>query len=152
MDRSLLPIVATVTGPKMPLVPRKGLLAIAAVIDVAIHANSRPVSAKALASRHQLPPRHLEPVLQALVRDGILKGIRGPHGGYELGRERDRITADDILRAAIAADDAEDLALPESLLLNEVVRPALVETERTFSTALGRININDMVKRAEMLK
>ena len=130
MDRSLLPIVATVTGPKMPLVPRKGLLAIAAVIDVAIHANSRPVSAKALASRHQLPPRHLEPVLQALVRDGILKGIRGPHGGYELGRERDRITADDILRAAIArflrsarnaidvGDDGEDLALPDSLLLN----------------------------------
>jgi Rrf2 family protein len=136
----------------MPLVPRKGLLAIAAVIDVAIHANSRPVSAKALAARHQLPPRHLEPVLQALVRDGILKGIRGPHGGYELGRERDQITADDILRAAVAADDAEDLALPDSLLLNEVVRPALVETERTFSIALGRINIDDMVKRAETLK
>ena len=136
----------------MPLVPRKGLLAIAAVIDVAIHANSRPVSAKALAARHQLPPRHLEPVLQALVRDGILKGIRGPHGGYELGRERDRITADDILRAAITADDADGLTLPDSLLLNEVVRPALVETERTFSTALGRINIDDMVKRAEMLK
>jgi Rrf2 family protein len=136
----------------MPLVPRKGLLAIAAVIDVAIHANSRPVSAKALAARHQLPPRHLEPVLQALVRDGILKGIRGPHGGYELGRERDRITADDILRAAVTADDADGLALPDSLLLNEVVRPALVETERTFSTALGRINIDDMIKRAEMLK
>ncbi len=136
----------------MPLVPRKGLLAIAAVIDVAIHANSRPVSAKALAARHQLPPRHLEPVLQALVRDGILKGIRGPHGGYELGRERDRITADDILRAAVTADDAEDLVLPDSLLLNEVVRPALVETERTFSIALGRINIDDMVKRAETLK
>ncbi len=136
----------------MPLVPRKGLLAIAAVIDVAIHAHSRPVSAKALAARHQLPPRHLEPVLQALVRDGILKGIRGPHGGYELGRERDRITADDILRAAVAADDADDLVLPDSSLLNEVVRPALVETERTFSVALGRINIDDMVKRAETLK
>ena len=136
----------------MPLVPRKGLLAIAAVIDVAIHANSRPVSAKALAARHQLPPRHLEPVLQALVRDGILKGIRGPHGGYELGRDRDSITADDILRAAVAADDAEDLALPDSSLLSKVVRPALVETERILSVALGRINIDDMVKRAEMLK
>ena len=136
----------------MPLVPRKGLLAIAAVIDVAIHANSRPVSAKALAARHQLPPRHLEPVLQALVRDGILKGIRGPHGGYELAREGSHITADDILRAAVAAEDAEELSLPDSTLLNEVVRPALIETERTFSVALGRININDMVKRAEMLK
>ena len=65
----------------------------------------RPVSAKTLAARRRLPPRHLEPVLQALVQDGILKGIRGPHGGYALGRERNRITADDILRAAITAED-----------------------------------------------
>jgi hypothetical protein len=61
----------------MPLMSRKGLLAIAAVIDVAINARARPVSAKALAARYRLPPRHLEPILQALVRDGILKGIRG---------------------------------------------------------------------------
>jgi len=84
----------------MPLVSRKGILAIAAVIDVAVNAQGRPVSAKVLASRHKLPPRHLEPILQALVRDGILKGIRGPHGGYALGRERRRISAEEILRAA----------------------------------------------------
>ena len=35
------------------------------------------VAAKALAARHELPPRHLETVLQALVRVGILKGVRG---------------------------------------------------------------------------
>lgn len=72
----------------MPLLLRKGVLAIAAVIDVAIQAQGYPVSAKALAARHGLPPRHLEPVLQALVRYGILKGIRGPRGGYELARDR----------------------------------------------------------------
>jgi Rrf2 family protein len=136
----------------MPVVPRKGVLAIAAVIDVAINAGTKPVSAKALAARHRLPPRHLEPVLQALVRDGILKGIRGPHGGYALGRERNHITADDILRAASAADDGDDIPLPGSPLVNEVVRPALAETERTFSLALGRISVADMVKRAETLK
>src|SRR5215813_14793125 len=103
----------------MPLVPRKGVLAIAAVIDVALNGNSRPVSARALAARHKLPPRHLEPVLQALVREGILKGIRGPHGGYELGRERRRITAEDILRAAQILDDADDTST--SPLLNQVV-------------------------------
>ena len=58
--------------------------------------------------RHELPARHLEPVLQALVRMGILKGIRGPRGGYELARERRRITADDILRAAGTIEDASD--------------------------------------------
>jgi Rrf2 family protein len=136
----------------MPLVSRKGVLAIAAVIDVAINARGRPVSAKALAARHKLPPRHLEPVLQALVRDGILKGIRGPHGGYELARERKRITAEDILRAASRVEDEEEPPLPSSMLVNDVVRPALAEAERTFSAALARINIEDIARRAESPK
>ena len=71
----------------MPLVSRKGILAIAALIDVAIHVHGQPVMAKTLAALYKLPPRHLEPILQALVRDGILKEVRGPHGGYELARE-----------------------------------------------------------------
>jgi Rrf2 family protein len=133
----------------MPLVSRKGILAIAAVIDVAINARSRPVSAKALAARHKLPPRHLEPVLQALVRDGILRGVRGPHGGYELGRERRRISAEDILRAASNADDGGESPLPGVPLVNDVVKPALLEAERTFSAALAGITVDDMAKRAE---
>jgi Rrf2 family protein len=136
----------------MPLVSRKGILAIAAVIDVALNARERPVSAKALAARHKLPPRHLEPVLQALVRDGILKGIRGPHGGYELAREAKRISAEDIVRAAGRIDDEEDPPLPGSVLLTDVVRPALAEAERIFSAALARISIDDVAHRAEALK
>src|SRR4051794_5867287 len=103
----------------MALLSRKGLLAIAAVIDVAAHGSGRPVSAKILAARHDLPARHLEPVLQALVRMGILKGIRGPRGGYELARERRRITADDILRAAGSIDEAIETTRPGSALLTE---------------------------------
>ena len=90
----------------MQLLPRKGILAISAVIDIALHERGRPVTAKALAIRHRLPPRHLEPVLQALVRHGILKGIRGPRGGYELAREQRRITADDV-EVAPAQDDTQ---------------------------------------------
>ena len=133
----------------MPLVSRKGILAIAAVIDVAINARGRPVSAKALASRHSLPPRHLEPVLQALVHDGILRGIRGPHGGYELARDQRDITAEDILRAATAAEEADEPELPPSPLVNDVVRPALVEAERMFSLALGKINVEQLTQRAD---
>jgi Rrf2 family transcriptional regulator, iron-sulfur cluster assembly transcription factor len=87
----------------MQLLPPKAVLAVAAVIDIALNARGRPVAAKALATRHGLSPRHLEPVLQALVRHGILKGTRGPRGGYELAREARRITADDILRATTGA-------------------------------------------------
>jgi len=133
----------------MPLLSRKGILAIAAVLDVALHACGRPVSAKALAARHKLPPRHLEPVLQALVREGILRGVRGPHGGYELAREDRRISAEDILRAA---EDADEPPHSNSALANDVVKPALVEAVRTFSSALSRISVEDMAKRAAALK
>jgi Rrf2 family protein len=135
----------------MPILPKKGVLAVAAVIDIALHARGRPVAAKALAARQCLPPRHLEPVLQALVRHGILKGIRGPRGGYELARERHRITADDILRAAGAADELNGVSLARSHLLNEVVMPALEQAEDAFSAALARINVEDLAHCAEGL-
>ena len=51
--------------------PARVSVAIAAVIDVARSiVGPGPVSAKVLAERHALPARHLEPVLQALVRVG----------------------------------------------------------------------------------
>jgi Rrf2 family transcriptional regulator, iron-sulfur cluster assembly transcription factor len=134
----------------MPLLPRKGLLAVAAVIDVALRARAHPISAKALASRHGLPPRHLEPVLQALVRDGILKGVRGPRGGYALARERKQVTASDILRAAATVEGCEK-PHQGSELLNKIVVPALAKAEEACRVALSRINVEDMARSAEKL-
>jgi len=134
----------------MPLLSRKGVLAIAAVIDVASQTQGRPISAKTLASRHGLPPRHLESVLQALVRDGILKGIRGPRGGYELARERRLVSANDILRAAGSVEDTDERPA-DSELVNKVVLPALASAEHEFGVALGRINLDDMARNAETI-
>src|SRR2546429_2735151 len=125
----------------MPLLPRKGALAIAAVIDIALNARGRPVAAKSLATRHRLPPRHLEPLLQALVRHGILKGVRGPHGGYELAREQRRITADEILRAAGTVDDGGKAPSNGSSLLGQVVMPPLVQAAQALFSALRRISV-----------
>jgi len=133
----------------MTLLPRKGLLAIAAVVDVALQTAGRPISAKTLAVRHGLPPRHLESVLQSLVRDGILKGIRGPRGGYELARERHCVTVNDILRATGNGNgfDSE----PGSELMVKVVIPLLSTAEQEFGLALSRINLEDMAQQAERL-
>jgi Rrf2 family protein len=135
----------------MPLLPRKGVLAIAAVIDVAMQAQGQPVSAKTLAARHGLPPRHLEPVLQALVRAGILKGIRGPRGGYESARDRRCVTADDILRAAGTVDEADE-SHAGSDLLTKIVLPAMAHAEQEFGTALARISLEDLARDAQALK
>jgi Rrf2 family transcriptional regulator, iron-sulfur cluster assembly transcription factor len=136
----------------MPLLARKGILAIAAVIEIAVHARSRPITAKVLAARYGLASRHLEPVLQAMVRDGILKGIRGPRGGYELARERSRISVEQILRAAGTTEDTGDTSLARPQLLDKVVMPALGEAERAFSVALARISVEDLTRSAQSLR
>jgi Rrf2 family protein len=135
----------------MALLSRKGLLAIAAVIDVAMLGDGRPVSAKVLALRHALPARHLEPVLQALVHVGILRGVRGPHGGYALARDRSRITADEILRAAGTIEEPNGAAAANSMLLKEVVIPAVSRAEQAFAAALSRISIDELTQLAAPL-
>jgi Rrf2 family transcriptional regulator, iron-sulfur cluster assembly transcription factor len=131
------------------LLPRKGVLAIAAVLDIAMNARGKPVAAKSLANRHRLPPRHLEPVLQALVRQGILRGVRGPRGGYELARNESDIAADEILRAAGTVEDHDDAPPADSTLLANVVVPALAQAEETFSAALARITVADLARSAD---
>jgi Rrf2 family transcriptional regulator, iron-sulfur cluster assembly transcription factor len=134
----------------MSLLSRKGLLAIAAVIDVAVNGRERPVSARKLAARHDLPPRHLEPVLQALVHEGIFQGVRGPRGGYQLSRERKRISVADILRAAGSVEDSET-AMPKSRVLGAIVLPAIADAEKSFTALLARLTVEDLARRAEAL-
>jgi Rrf2 family iron-sulfur cluster assembly transcriptional regulator len=131
----------------MPVLPRKALLAIAAVVDVALQGQQRPIAAKSLASRHGLPPRHLETILQTLVREGILRGVRGPRGGYQLARHPQQVSAADILRASGTVDGPAHN--PTSDLMVEVVLPALGKAESEFERALGRISLDDMAQLAE---
>jgi DNA-binding IscR family transcriptional regulator len=70
---------------------------------------------------------------------------------YELARERRRVTADEILRAAgTVEDDIEPHA--GSDLLQRVVLPALAAAEHEFGTALSRINVEDMTRDAQALE
>jgi Rrf2 family transcriptional regulator, iron-sulfur cluster assembly transcription factor len=131
----------------MARLSEKSLLAVAAVIDVAIHARGQPVAAKALAERHSLPPRHLEPVLQALVHAGILKGVRGPRGGYELARERRRISVAEIVRIAEATNDDKAAAVPA--IVRDVISPAIAEAEAIFENSLSSVTIERLCQQAE---
>ena len=96
------------------------------------------------------PSRHLEPELQALVREGILKGVWGPHGGYVLAREQRRITAADILRAAGTVNNESEMPVSGSALVDEVVDPAFAKAENAFSNTLSHITIEDLTRLAAL--
>ena len=132
----------------MILLSRRSLLAVAAVVDIAIHARPVPVAAKALASRHNLPPRHLETLLQTLVRGNILKGVRGPKGGYELARERRRITVGEIVRAALSDPDDEENAGAGSRLVDAVVAPLVEKASSELIALLDSTSVEDLCREA----
>lgn len=120
------------------MLTRKGVLALGAVLDIACHARPEPVSTRDIAARQKIARRTLEHVMQPLVKAGILKGQRGPKGGYWLGRERRRISAGDILRAAEPemGEADETMVCAQSLILEYLDRVSLEE----LSQKQGREN------------
>jgi Rrf2 family iron-sulfur cluster assembly transcriptional regulator len=131
------------------LLSNRAVLAITAVVDVALHARPQPVKARSLAARHHLTPRHLELLLQGLVQANILRGIRGPLGGYELPRERRQIAVGEIVRAALALSAAGQSEIgTESRLLKEVIEPSIRKAGDSFLANLDVMTVEDLCAEA----
>ena len=129
---------------------RKTLLALEAVIDIAFNARPEPVQAKEITARQGVPQRYLEQVMQQLVRAGVLKGVRGPRGGYRLAKERRRISVGDVVRVAesIENQDEQDDAVPRSELGARIVTPLIKSLQEELMERLDAITIEDLCQRA----
>jgi Rrf2 family iron-sulfur cluster assembly transcriptional regulator len=128
---------------------RKTLLALEAVIDIAFNARPEPVQAKEITARQGVPQRYLEQVMQQLVRAGVLKGVRGPRGGYRLAKERRRISVGDVVRVAESIDDEEGSnPTPLSELGARIVTPLIQTLQEEVMARLDAISIEDLCTRA----
>jgi Rrf2 family transcriptional regulator, iron-sulfur cluster assembly transcription factor len=127
------------------------LFAIEAVVDIAYNGGAAPVRSAEITEREGIPRRYLEPVLQELVRDGILIGIRGPSGGYRLARERHQISVGDIVRTIRHLETGEDpISAPAgSALGRKVVRPLWVELQEETMRRLDALTLDGLCARAE---
>jgi len=133
------------------LTPSKKLaLALEAVVDIAYHGGAEPVQSQDIGRRLNLPRRYLEQVMQQLVRAGILKGVRGPRGGYRLARERRRITVADIVQVIQGGGEGEARDIhSDSDLGNKVMAPFWGEIEEEMVSRLRSVSIEDLCARAE---
>ncbi len=87
--------------------------------------------------------------MQQLVRAGILKGVRGPRGGYRLARERRRISVGDVVRIAESIEDGEEEKIrPRSELGLRIVVPLIQTLQDDVLARLDAISIEDLCQRA----
>ena len=64
----------------------KGRYAVMAMVDLARHAQAKPVSLSDIATRQEISLSYLEQLFARLRRAELVKSVRGPGGGYRLAR------------------------------------------------------------------
>lgn len=128
---------------------RKIVLALEAVLDIAYNGRPHPVQSKDITERQGIPQRYLEQVLQHLVRAGILKGVRGPRGGYTLARERRRITLGDVLRVVNEMEIDEDSTASRAPLGEQIIAPIWNDMQDDILKHYDAITMEDLCADAE---
>ena len=74
--------------------------AVRATFDIAYHGGDQSIPIKDISKRQKISQRYLEQIFNKLLKAGLLKSERGPHGGYLLSRAASKITVLDIINAA----------------------------------------------------
>ncbi len=89
----------------------KGRFAVTAMLDLAIHesqgvAENKPVTLAAISERQDISLSYLEQLFSKLRRQGLVKSVRGPGGGYFLAKSGSDISVSDIISAVDEQIDA----------------------------------------------
>lgn len=77
----------------------KGRYAVTAILDIALHSDDGPVSLSDISERQHISLSYLEQLFAKLRRHGLVKSVRGPGGGYQLGLEQQEISIGMIIAA-----------------------------------------------------
>ena len=84
----------------------RGRYAVTAMLDLALHYDRGPVSLAEIAERQGISQSYLEQLFARLRRNGLVDGMRGPGGGYKLGRPSSAISVADVIDAVNETVDA----------------------------------------------
>lgn len=75
----------------------KSRYAVMAMVDIAINYQGSPISLQKISSRQDITLNYLEQIFMKLRKEGLVKSIRGPGGGYVLAKSTDKISICDIV-------------------------------------------------------
>jgi len=80
-------------------IPTKGRYAVSAMLDLALHDSTGPLTIADISEKQNISLSYLEQIFSVLRKNGLVRGTRGPGGGYRLAESADRITIAQIIHA-----------------------------------------------------
>lgn len=131
----------------------RGRYAVMAVVDLAIHGGARTVALAEIATRQQISLSYLEQLFARLRRAGLVRGVRGPGGGYRLAREAGRISVAEVVLAVdepIRATRCAGGGSPNGCLVGGercVTHNLWEQLGREIHRFLAEVTIGDVVER-----
>ncbi|MCB5184843.1 Fe-S cluster assembly transcriptional regulator IscR [Methylobacillus gramineus] len=84
----------------------KGRFAVTAMLDLALNEEEKPVTLAGISERQGISLSYLEQLFSRLRRNGLVKSVRGPGGGYRLAKKHAEISVSDIITAVDELIDA----------------------------------------------
>jgi len=84
----------------------KGRFAVTAMIDLALHHGSGPVTLAEISGRQKISLSYLEQLFGKLRRHQLVDSVRGPGGGYCLAKDMGQVTVAEIILAVDEPIDA----------------------------------------------
>ena len=79
------------------IVSTKSRYALRMLVDIAAFQDAGKVKIKDISSRQDISVKYLEQIISVLSKSDIVKGERGPQGGYVLTRPASKITVAEVV-------------------------------------------------------
>ena len=130
----------------------KGRYAVTAMLDVALHAAAGPVPLADISVRQEISLSYLEQLFARLRKQGLVCSVRGPGGGYQLGRPASDISVSEVISAVDESVDATrcqglgDCHAGDTCLTHHL----WCDLSQQIHEFLSGISLADLVKRREV--
>ena len=130
----------------------KGRYAVTAMLDLALNGENGPVTLADISENQGISLSYLEQLFASLRAKGLVRGVRGPGGGYYLGRGADEITIANIICAVdewveFTRCQGKENCLGGQRCLTHSLWDELSEQIYNF---LEGISLSDLIKRGEI--
>ena len=128
----------------------KGRYGLRTLMDIAIHQNEGPVNLQDIAERQGISAKYLWQVIHVLKTAGLVRGLRGPRGGYVLVREPASISLLEVIQVlegpvclVECADNPDSCSRAEAC----VARTIWNDVSQVIRNALEPITLAEILRR-----
>lgn len=131
----------------------KGRYAVTAMLDLALQEGKRPVTLQDIAVNQEISLSYLEQLFAKLRKAGLVRGTRGPGGGYRLAKKMDSISIAEVISAVDENADMtrcggnSDCLDGEKCLTHEL----WMELSEKIFEFLNAITLGELVRRPEVI-